>query len=101
MYRINYRQKEKRRHAKNNSRYSNLISPQGKTIRLHPKIIDGRLISHTSTKITPDMYRIKYRQKEKRRHAKNNSRYSKLISPQGKIIPLHTKIIDDSLISYT
>ena len=39
--------------------------------------------------------------KKKRAHVKNNSRYKKLIAAQGKIIPLHPKIIHGSLINQT
>ena len=50
-------------------------------------------------KITPDINELNYRQKKG--HVKNNWKYTKLIAPQGKIIPLHPKIIHGSLISHT
>ena len=38
---------------------------------------------------------------KKRRQVKNNSRYTKLIHAQGKIIASHPKIIHGSFINYT
>ena len=77
---------DKKRHVKNNPRYTKLIALQGKIIPLHPKIIHGSLISHTSTKTIPDIYEFKYRQNKKRH-------MSKIIPARGtKMIPVHPKV---------
>jgi len=91
IYEINYRQNKK-------GHLSNIIPGQGKLIPLHQKNNSWQLITHMY-KITPDIYDINH--KQKRQHVKNNSRYTKLIAPQGKIIPLHPKIILGTLINHT
>ena len=54
----------RRRHVKNNSKYTKLIHVQRKIIPLHPKIIHGSLINLTYKKIILDINDINCRQKK-------------------------------------
>ena len=67
---------------------------------MHPKKIQGSLINHAYTKKIPDKKDFTSRQKKKWQ-SKIIQGVQNVFAPQGKLFPLHPKIVYGSLINHT